>query len=58
MADEKKPAENKGLTPEMWRQIKHLDKRKMEQYIKNIYGAGFDAGYKAGLEAAKKGEEP
>ena len=56
MADEKKPAENKGLTPEMWRQIKHLDKRKMEQYIKNIYGAGYDQGYKAGLEAAKKGE--
>ena len=41
-----------GLSREMYKQIKHLDKAQMEQYIRNIYAAGFDAGYKAAQEAA------
>jgi hypothetical protein len=51
MADNTTP----GLSREMYKQIKHLDKTQMEQYIRNIYAAGFDAGYKAALEAGKKG---
>ena len=47
-------AENKGLTKEMHRQIKHLDKASMERYIRNIWADGYDKGYKAGLEAAKE----
>ena len=43
-----------GLSREMYKQIKHLDKAQMEQYIRNIYAAGFDAGYKAAQEAAGK----
>ena len=41
------------LTKEMHRQIKHLDKARMEQYIKNIYAAGYDAGFKAAQNEKK-----
>ena len=50
MADEKKP----GLTKEMHRKIKHLDKVSMERYIRNIWAAGFEAGYKAAKEEAEE----
>ena len=43
-------ADTKGLTKEMHRQIKHLDKAQMERYIRNIWVAGFEAGYKAAKE--------
>ena len=43
-----------GLSREMYKQIKHLDKAQMEQYIRNIYAAGFDAGYKAALDEKKE----
>ena len=43
-----------GLTKEMHRQIKHLDKASMERYIKNIWVAGFEAGYKAAKEEAEE----
>ena len=41
-----------GLSREMYKQIKHLDKAQMERYIRNIYAAGFDAGYKAAKDVA------
>lgn len=47
-------AEINGLSREMYKQIKHLDKAAMERYIRNIYAAGFDAGYKAAQEAEEK----
>ena len=50
MADNTTP----GLSREMYKQIKHLDKAAMERYIRNIYAAGFDAGYKAAQEAQKE----
>lgn len=50
MADNTTP----GLSREMYKQIKHLDKASMERYIRNVYAAGFDAGYKAAQEAGKK----
>lgn len=47
-------ADINGLSREMYKQIKHLDKAAMERYIRNIYAAGFDAGYKAAQESGKK----
>ena len=47
-------ADINGLSREMYKQIKHLDKAAMERYIRNIYAAGFDAGYKAAQETGKK----
>lgn len=47
-------ADINGLSREMYKQIKHLDKAAMERYIRNVYAAGFDAGYKAAQEAQKE----
>ena len=45
-----------GLSREMYKQIKHLDKARMERYISNIFAAGYDAGFKA-AQNEKKDED-
>lgn len=47
MANKPAPA---GLEKAAYKQIKHMDKATLERYIRNIYAAGYEAGYKAAKE--------